>query len=203
MQLNQAVATRAAYESQLTSLQASKKALEGEKEAYEKNKIKENYDNLNQMFAQLKAAVETMQSQMGEMCPLDATKMPADIKDAIDNPDKLKYFKSAVETLAAIEGSQVDESMVEQAKELDKKTLKQIYEVVNVRLPQIETELANLEIEIKAAKAVLEQVEGQMTTIDESYKQAEQGKIDAAVGFGSGSAQISAAKTAMEEAEEE
>lgn len=203
LQLNEAIATRAAYESQLTSLKASQKALEGEQEAYKKNKISETYVSLNQMFAQLKAAVEAIQAQMGQMSPLDASQMPADIKDAIDNPDKLKYFKSAIETMASMPGSQVDASMVKQAKELDKKTLKQLYEVVNVRLPQIETELANLKIEIKAAEAVMNQVDSQMAAIDESYKQAEEGKISAAIGFGSGSAQISAAKTAMEEAQEE
>ena len=203
LQLNQAVATRAAYESELTSLQASKAALEGEKKAYKKNKISSTYNSLNEMFAQLYAAAQGMQAQLGAYSPLDAAQMPVDIKDAIDNPDKLKYFKTAIETLAAMPDSQIDEAMAKQAKELNKKTLKQLYEIVNVRIPQIDTELANLEIEIKAAEAVLEQVEGQMATIDDAYKQAEEGKIAAAAGFGSGSAQLSAAKTAMEEAQEE
>ncbi len=203
LQLNQAVATRAAYESQLTSLEASKKALEGEKKVYKEKKIESTYKSLNEMFAQMQTAAAGMQSQLGEYSPLDAAQMPTDIKDAIDNPDKLKYFKTAVETLAAMPDSQMDESIVEQAKELDKKTLEQLYEIVNVRIPQIDTEIANLEIEIKVAQEVLKQVESQMTTVDEAYKQAEEGKISAAAGFGSGSAQIAAAKTAMEEAQEE
>lgn len=203
LQLNQAVATRTSFESQLASLKASKAALEGEKKAYKKNKIPSTYNSLNEMFAQMQAAAAGMQAQLGEYSPLDAAQMPVNIKDAIDNPDKLKYFKTAVETLAAMPDSQLDEDMVKQTKDLDKKTLKQLYEIVNVRIPQIDTELANLEIEIKAAEAVLEQVESQMATIDEAYKQAEEGKIAAAAGFGSGSAQIAAAKTAMEEAQEE
>ena len=203
LQLNEAIASRAAYESQLTSLKASKSALEGEKKAYKDNKIQSTYNSLNEMFAQLKSAVSALQAQMGELSPLDASLMPADIKDAIDNPEKLKYFKTAVETLASMPNSQMDAGMVSQAKELDKKTLKQVYEIVNVRLPQIETELANLEIEIKVAEEVLKQVETQMSAIDDAYKQAEQGKISAAAGFGSGGAQIAAAKTAMEDAQEE
>ena len=143
--LNQAVATRASYESQLTSLKASKSALEGEKKAYKKNKIESTYSSLNEMFAQLQAAAAAMQAQLGEYSPLDAAQMPADVKDAMDHPKKLSYFKSAVETLSAMPGSQLDASMAEQAKSLDKKTLKQLYEIVHVRLPQIETELANLE----------------------------------------------------------
>lgn len=203
LQLNEAIASRAAYESQLTSLKASKSTLEGEKKAYKDNKIQSTYNSLNDMFAQLQAAVSAMQAQMGELSPLDASSMPTDIKDAIDHPEKLKYFKTAVETLASMPNSQMDAGMVSQAKELDKKTLKQVYEIVNVRLPQIETELANLEIEIKVAEEVLKQVESQMSAIDDAYKQAEQGKITAAAGFGSGGAQIAAAKTAMEDAQEE
>lgn len=203
LQLNEAIASRAAYESQLTSLKASKSALEGEKKAYKDNKIQNTYDSINGMFAQLQSAVSAMQVQMGEFCPLDASLMPSDIKDAIDHPKKLEYFKTAVETLASMPNSQMDAGIVSQAKELDKKTLKQVYDIVNVRLPQIETELANLEIEIKVAEEVLKQVETQMSAIDDAYKQAEQGKITAAAGFGSGGAQIAAAKTAMEEAQEE
>ncbi len=203
LQLNEAVASRAAYESQLTSLKASKSALEGEKKAYKKNKVKSTYNSLNDMFAQMKTAAAGMQAQMGAYSPIDAAQMPENVKDAIDHPEKLSYFKTAIETLSSMPGSQMDASIAEQAKSLDQKTLKQLYEIVNVRLPQIDTELANLEIEIKAAEEVLKQVEKQMSAVDDAYKQAEAGKITAAAGFGSGSAQIAAAKTAMEEAQEE
>ncbi len=203
LKLNEAVASRAAYESQLASLKANKSALEGEQKAYKKNKIQNTYDSLNKMFAQMKAAAEGMQAQLGAYSPLDASKMPADIKDALDHPDKLKYFKTAVETLSSMPNSQLDGQMASQASELNKKSLQQVYDIVNVRMPQIETELANLEMEIKVAEEVLKQVSSQMSTIDDAYKQAEEGKISAAAGFGSGSAQIAAAKTAMEEAQEE
>lgn len=203
LKLNEAIASRAAYESQLASLKASKSALKGEKKAYKENKIQSTYNSINEMFAQMQAAAAAMQAQLGEYSPLDASQMPSDVKDALDNPAKLKYFKTAVETLAAMPNSQIDESVASQAKELNKKTLQQLYDVVNVRLPQIETELANLEVEIKVAEEVLKQVDAQMATIDDAYKQAEAGKISAAAGFGSGSAQIAAAKSAMEEAQEE
>lgn len=203
LKLNEAVAARASYEAQLTNLKTSKAALEAEKKAYEENKILESYESLNSMFMGMKAAVEAIEAQMGEMSPLQTANMPSDIKDAIDNPDKLKYFKNAVETLAAMPDSQIDPEMAGQAQSIDKKTLKQVYDIVNTRLPQMDTELANLEIEIKAAEEVLKQVKKQMSTIDDAYVQAEQGKISAAAGFGSGSAQIAAAKSAMDEAKEQ
>ena len=203
LQLNQAVASRSAYESQLTSLEASKKALEGEKKVYKEKKIEDTYSSLNEMFVKMQAAVSGMQAQLGENSPLDAAQMPIDIKDAIDSPEKLKYFKAAVSTLSSMPGAEIDEDMQKQIKDLDKKTLQQIYDIVNVRIPQIDTEVANLEIEIKTAREVLKQVESKMSTVDDAYKQAEEGKISAAVGFGSGKAQIAAAKTAMEDAQKE
>ena len=148
-------------------------------------------------------AVAALQAQLGENSPLDASQMPTDIKDAIDMPDKLKYFKNAVETLASMPESGMDDSMVSAAKEIDKKTLSQLYDIVNVRLPQIDTELANLEVKIKTAETVLEQVESKMASVDDAYKQAETGKITAAAGFGAGSAQIASARSAMDDAKEE
>lgn len=145
-------------------------------------------------------AVAALQAQLGENSPLDASQMPTDIKDAIDMPDKLKYFKNAVETLASMPESGMDDSMVSAAKEIDKKTLSQLYDIVNVRLPQIDTELANLEVKIKTAETVLEQVESKMVSIDDAYKQAEAWKITAVAGFGAGSAQIASARSAMEDA---
>ena len=129
LKLNEAVASRAAYESQLTSLKASKSALEGEKKAYKKNKIESTYNSLNEMFAQMKTAAAGIQAQMGAYSPIDAGQMPENIKDAIDHPEKLKYFKTAVETLASMPGSQMDAGITEQAGELNQKTLKQLYEI--------------------------------------------------------------------------
>lgn len=203
LQLNEAVAQRAAYQSEVTSLQASQKALEAEKKAYKDNDVEKNYNSMNEIFAKMHEAVAALQAQLGENSPLDASQMPVDVKDAIDTPDKLKYFKNAVETLASMPESGMDDSMVSAAKEIDKKTLSQLYDIVNVRLPQIDTELANLEVKIKTAETVLEQVESKMASVDDAYKQAEAGKITAAAGFGAGSAQIASARSAMDDAKEE
>ena len=62
-------------------------------------------------------------------------------------------------------GAEIDEDMQKQIKDLDKKTLQQIYDIVNVRIPQIDTEVANLEIEIKTAQEVLKQVESKMKNL--------------------------------------
>lgn len=48
--LDEAMATKAAYNSQVTGLEASKKALEAEKKAYKDNKIEKNYNSINNMI---------------------------------------------------------------------------------------------------------------------------------------------------------
>ncbi len=55
--LNAALATKAAYEAELASEQANKSALEMELQAYEDGKITETYEQLDQLFAQLRDAV--------------------------------------------------------------------------------------------------------------------------------------------------
>ncbi|MDE6853284.1 MAG: efflux RND transporter permease subunit, partial [Lachnospiraceae bacterium] len=56
--MNQALATKAAYESQLASLKASRTALQTEKKAYKDNKIETSYQQMNQGF---QAVRETFQ----------------------------------------------------------------------------------------------------------------------------------------------
>ncbi|MDY4839747.1 MAG: efflux RND transporter permease subunit [Lachnospiraceae bacterium] len=139
--------------------------------------------------------------QYAQVMALDTAKMPVDIKDAIDHPEKLEYFKTALQTLQSVPGSNIDAGVAATAAALNAESLKQVYDIVNTRIPQIKTELANLDIEIMAAQKVVEQVTSKMGTIDDSYKEAESGKISAAAGFGSGEAQLAAAKTALDDAQ--
>ena len=139
--------------------------------------------------------------QYAQVMALDTAKIPVDIKDAIDHPEKLEYFKTALQTLQSVPGSNIDAGVAATAAALNAESLKQVYDIVNTRIPQIKTELANLDIEIMAAQKVVEQVTSKMGTIDDSYKEAESGKISAAAGFGSGEAQLAAAKTALDDAQ--
>ena len=214
--LNQAIATKAAYEANLTSLKAGKMALETELSAYEDAGIQNAYDTLNNIFASTKAAVEELSSSLGAYSPYDADKLPADIEDAIDNPDKLDYFievaKAMTENSSALGkfGNMADFGDLGDLSaygddvsidDLNSDALEQLYDIVNTRIPQINTELANLDIEIQAAEAACKMLDEQMSGIENNYTQAEAGKISAASGFGSGDAKLSAALSAVEEGE--
>ena len=251
--MNQAVATKQAYSSNLTSLKAKKSALTMEKQAYEKNKVVESYRQMNSGFqavrtslekggaayqsiyeavyrqilvpmvqGQLDAAgiegkvtaenVDTYLAQLGDAA--DALKeaageqaeklakeqtdaqiaaLPKDVKDAIDHADKLSAYKTMLES----------QGQGAAAKQMTKKNLKSLYDIVEVRIPQIDTALANLKTEIMVAKKTLEQVEKSIKKAEDNYEQVEQGKITAAAAFGTANAQISSAQSTLEASEKE
>lgn len=74
---------------------------------------------------------------------------------------------------------------------------------MNTRLPQIDTELANLAVEIQAAQAIADQVNEQVKAATDNYEALESGKISAAVGFSTGAAQIADGQAALSNSEEQ
>ena len=206
--MNEAIATKTAYTSQLTSLKASQTALKTEKKAYKDNGVIESYNQMNNAINALRDAfsegnagyqaiydaaykqiivamaqgivsaagldieitednvdqyMEQYMDQLGTVADgyikqaeeqakdvadtqsmAQLASLPIDVKDAIDNPDKLKALKSVMET----------QGQEEAAKNLTKKNLSTLYDIVEVRIPQIDVALSNLKTEIAAAKAI-------------------------------------------------
>lgn len=186
VQLSQAQATKAAHEATLTGLKASQSALKGEKKAYKDAKIKENYKTIDNMFA-------TLNSTMGDAAKSAGVQIPKGIEDAVKNPKKFTEFKNWLTKLG----------QGEQMKELTTDSLKQMYQVVKVRIPQIDTELANLKTEIKASEMVVKQLNKQMKGMDKKQEQAVSGGYAASSGFSSGEAQMADARTQLDNAEKE
>lgn len=186
VQMGQAQATKTAYEASLNSLKASKSALEAERKAYKDAKLEDTYQTINQTFA-------AMNTQYGEVAEQAGITVPENVAYAVKHKKQFEAFVSWIEKL----GGSV------QTKELTYDNLKQIYNAVEVRLPQIEIELGNLETEIKAAQAMVDTISKQMEGMDENQSKAIAGGYSAAAGFGSGQAQISAAQTQMDDAKTE
>lgn len=251
--MNQALATKEAYSSNLTSLKARRSALKMEKQAYQENKVVDSYNQMNAGFdtvrksfekdgdayqniynmiynqalvamvqAQLDTAgveaavtaenVDTYLAQLGEgaealktaakeqaqiqtqeQSAAQLAMLPKSVKDAIDHAEKLAAYKTMLE----------GQGQAEAAKQMTKKNLKSLYDIVEVRIPQIDTALANLKTEITVAKATLEQVEKSIKEAEGKYEEVEQGKITAAAAFGSANAQISNAQATLESSEKE
>jgi len=91
----------------------------------------------------------------------------------------------------------------EQFSKLTIDSLKQMYKAVEVRLPQIDTELSNLKIKIKVQKTIIDKLKEQMKGLDKQQSKLIAGGYSAAAGFGAGQAQIAAGKTQIESAQKE
>lgn len=184
VQLGKAQATKAAYEASLNSLKASKTALEAEKKAYKDAKIEDNYKLLNKTLADSKTNMAAVAQQYG-------ITIPGSVKEAIDNPKDLESFVNLMKQMGH----------EEEAKNLTLEALKQVYNIVEVRIPQIDSGVANLKIEIVAAEKVLETIIQQMKGMDDNQSQAIAGGYEAAAGFGAAQAQIASGEQQMETAE--
>ena len=188
-----AVATQSAYNAQLAGLQASKMALETEKKAYDDAGIEAQYQQVNESFASMqKMAAGYIFLVVLLLGVLDVSAYPADISDALKNPEKLEALTAFMKQIGQSDA----------AASLTADNLKQMDQIVNTRLPQIDTELANLEVEIQAAQAIVDQVNEQVKAATDNYEALESGKISAAVGFSTGAAQIADGEAALESNQE-
>ena len=193
--LDQAQATKAAHEANLTSLKASKAGLEAEKKAYDDNHVTETYNKANEALA-------SMNSSMGQLAQLAKITIPADIEDALANPDEFEKFVEWLKKLGE-SNEQIKEQLDGQIDQLTLDNLQKLSDAVTKRLPQIETGTANLNTEIMAVEKAVEQVSGQMAQLDQRYQDASKGSFDAAVSIASGDAQLANGLTGTESSQKE
>lgn len=179
VQLTKAQATKAAYESQLGGLKANQSALQAEKKAYQDAALEDSYNSINQLFQDVDVK--------------DDPNMPKDMKDAVEHQDKFDAFIAKMQSVG--KGDWVAN--------LSYEGIKQIYQIVAVRMPQIDTEVANLGTEITAQEMIISQLTSQMANLDDAHKQVVSGSISAAIGFGSGQAQIASGISQMASAEDQ
>lgn len=251
--MTEALATKQAYSSELTSLKAKQSALKAEKKAYN-SKVVPAYNGMNKGFAAVQASLKeggaayqqiynaiyqqiliaVVQSQMdsqGVKVKVDADNvntylnklpesasaaiketakdqaeaqaktqaksqadaLPKNVKEAIDSSSKLSAYKKLL----------TQQGQGKAAKQMTKKNLQSLHQIVTVRIPQIDTALGNLKTEIVVAENVLKQVEKSIKKAEGKYEEIEAGKITAAAAFGSANAQMSNAKNTIKNSEKE
>ncbi|MEE3333188.1 MAG: efflux RND transporter permease subunit [Ruminococcus sp.] len=184
--ITKAQAIKAAGESTLTSLSASKAALEGEKKAYDKA-------NLPSTYKQINSGLSAMNKNMAPIAAIQGITVPSSIKEALDNPDEFNKFTEFMNQAG----------YGEQVKGMSLDNFQKIYNAVEVRIPQIETELANLNIKIKVQETIVSKMKEKMKKLDSQQTKLTAGGLAAASGFGAGKAQLSAAKSELKNAEKE
>lgn len=186
VQLAKAQATKTAYESTLSSLKASKSALEGEKNAYIKAKLPYTYKALNSTLATLSANLSTAASASG-------VKVPSSVKEAIESEEDLNAFIDWMNQIG----------YGEQVGKLNYKDLKAVYNAVEVRIPQIDTELSNLNTKIKVQEAIVSKITDKTKTLDAQQSKLLSGGYSAAAKFGAGAANLNSAKSSVTSAEKQ
>lgn len=186
VQLAKAQATKTDYESTLSSLKASKSALEGEKNAYIKAKLPYTYKALNSTLATLSANLSTAASASG-------VKVPSSVKEAIESEEDLNAFIDWMNQIG--NGEQVGK--------LNYKDLKAVYNAVEVRIPQIDTELSNLNTKIKVQEAIVSKITDKTKTLDAQQSKLLSGGYSAAAKFGAGAANLNSAKSSVTSAEKQ
>ena len=241
--LNTALATKAAYEAELASQQANQAALQMELQAYEDAQMTDSYEQLDELFAQLRKAAGGEEAKSGMVETLyreflaatvqglapeqtvteenadsvldalgeDVAKAtresvreaaeaaaeeqlsaivelyPESVSDAVEHPEKLEAARQLM--LSQGQDQAAEQLTLEQLSELER--------IVTKRMPNIRTELENLEVRIATSTAVTERVSEAIGEALESYSAMEAGKILAAAGFGSADAQMASAKSSI------
>ena len=183
--LDEAIATAASYQSQLTGLQASQAALKTEKEAYE-TQVVPVYNQLNEML-------KLWGGQIGNE-NLSISDIVAD-----ESRGTFEKIKSAIDMMLQMDPD--NEELQKAAAGFTWENLTVMEEKVTVRIPQIDAGLANLDTEILAAQAVLDQVNAQVETAKSNYTSVEKGKLTAAAAFGAASAQLSSGESQIASAQ--
>lgn len=201
-QLDSAIAQAQALASQQTALEASKAALEAEKKGMEQAAAMQ--PQLNMMAGALAAAAVTPGADGTILVTRPAEVSEADWAAALAQPATFieTYISDEVWTVlwSGVAGSLPAGTLPEGFANM---TRAQFLSALNApaRVAELDAALADIGTELMAAKVMAEQANAGVEKAREAYKQLEQGKILAAAGFGSASAQLAAAESALEEGE--
>ncbi|MCR5202220.1 MAG: efflux RND transporter permease subunit [Lachnospiraceae bacterium] len=148
----------------------------------------------NETEDQIKGAAKTQATTLTKtQCKTTLNSLPTSVKDAIDNPDKLKAYKKILE----------QQGQKKAAKQMTKKNLQKMYNIVKKRLPEVKSALATLKVQKIAAKKALEMVSEQIDKATDNYEEVEKGKMTASIAFGSGQAGITSGEGSLKSSKQE
>ena len=157
--MDEAMATSASYQAQVNGLKTSQAALSAEKDAYNEQ-IVPAYDQINEVL-----------SQIGPMMGVQNLSVSTILAD--ETQAMFRQVKLMIENMAQMQPD--NQKLASLSENFTWENLSMMEEKVTVRLPQIDTELANLETEIAAAQMVLEQVNTQVEEAKNNYASVEKG----------------------------
>lgn len=186
VQISKLQSTKAAYESTLSSLKAQKAALEAEKKAYNDAKLPDTYKTLNSTFKTLNSSLSSYASAAG-------ITVPSSLKEAVESEKKFNDFINWMNQIGY--GDKVSK--------LKYKDLKIVYNAVEIRIPEIDSELASVKSKIKIQEAIVEKINSKTKKLDKQQSELNSAGLSAAASFGSGEAKLDSAEQSITNAEKE
>lgn len=200
-QASQATDQMSSYETQLTNQQASLGALEQARQA-----IVDQLNNNGVDVEQVDDTAKTMKESAQQLNTLYSSLHNAGMEDSMPLADLIAAADVAGlddDTVAALEqliaqGNTTVGSVKDSADTLTNtaSSLQQAKKSIE----SFDSQITSLQVQIKVTETILSQYEEAMQ--GKTYGDIESAKIQAAAGFGSGSAQIQSAQSQLEEAEE-
>lgn len=124
--LNTALATKSAYEAELASEQAHQAALQMELQAYEDAGIQESYEQMNDLFARLKASVASDEAKASLADSLYHQILVATVQELVDS----RSTESGAEAVTVTEDN-VDEVLDDLGSDTAKETREQVREMAD------------------------------------------------------------------------
>ena len=198
--IDEAVAQSAAYQANLSGLNASKAALTSEKTMYENGLV-----DMKAALAVTETGISQLTARKAAIAPIVALSLPEETAlSSILTPEQLALIAGQnCNTLGDVK--KLDQSLAEQVSAMtaQKGTLQVQIDAANSRVSQIDAELANLATEIIAMQTAVDQIDEMVSQAKDNYTAVEKGIFAAAIGFGAGSAQITSAESALDEAQQD
>lgn len=216
--LDSAVAAAQSVASQKSTLEVNKAALTAEKEGLQKGleQLESGLAQLNEGIAGLTAAKKGLDLLIGsaELAGVDPTLPLIEIVNGSGLPaEVIEAIRSGLEQLVSA-GLIAQNASLNDVRAARDKTAAQLEELtkqqaplaekqqqISLRLEQIDTALANLETELMTAGMLAEKAQEGLKAAQDAYQKMEAGKMQASVGFASGTAKMDAAESALAQSE--
>lgn len=216
--LDSAVAAAQSITGQKTTLEVNKTALTTEKEGLKKGleQLESGLEQLNQGIAGLTDAKNGLDLLIGtaELAGVDPEIPLVDIVTGSGLPEEvISAIRSGLDQLVSA-GLIAQNASLNDAKAARDKTAAQLEELtrqqeplaqkqqeLSLRLEQIDTALANIQTELLTVGMMAQKAQEGLDAAQKAYQKVEVGKMQATLGFSSGSAKLAAAESALSQSE--
>ena len=160
-----------------------------------------SYDDVAALYAEVKKLADALGKELPELP--DANALTAAVPGTVDDllamaPENFEAFKAQM-----AQSGMVDAAQLEQLTQASLAQLRDAYNTAQVRLPQIETELGNINTRKTVLAAMKPQLESALKQAQDGYALLESGKMTAVNEVTKGEVVLSSTELQLQQAEEQ